>query len=283
MRVALGIVTYNNPLAQIQQLLNSISLCSAVLKEKAELVIFVVDNGEDSSAHFQNWQDNYKDQGFSIVSLTSQGNVGFGAGMNRLMETAFNEHNCSYFICVNPDGVFHRLAIERMLETQAQFGPCLVEARQFPEEHPKQYDPESFDTPWTSGACLMIPAQIYAQIGGFDDRFFMYMEDVDLSWRARCANFPTKLCHDAYFGHQVIGRKPSGKIEKMIFVSARALAAKWHAKAFQQWVEEQMLERKFFESREQMPALINNFSVPDNASSVVNFEHHFTFSQARWE
>ena len=93
-------------------------------------------------------------------------------------------------------GVFHRKAIVRMLEMQTAFTPCLLEARQFPEEHPKEYDPRTFDTPWVSGACLMIPVQIYERIGGFDDRFFMYMEDADLT--NECARLKEQLEHSEY-------------------------------------------------------------------------------------
>ncbi len=279
LQIALGIVTYNNQHYQLEQLLSSIALCARELGDKVALKCLVVDNGADSSDLFEHKK--YPD--FSIQHLTSQGNVGFGAGMNRLMDVAFRELNCHHFICVNPDGVFHRKAILRMLHMQNSFASCLLEAKQFPEEHPKQYDPENFDSPWLSGACLMIPAEIYKSIGGFDDRFFMYMEDVDLSWRARCAGFKTKICTDAYFGHQVLGRDFSARTEKTIFISARALAAKWHEEPFRLWCEEQLTERKLVEKVEAIPALLNNFELPSNAKSVVDFEHYFTFSQARWE
>src|SRR5262249_1972562 len=42
-----------------------------------------------------------------------------------------------------------------------------------------------------SGAAAAIPAELFERLGGFDEDCFLYLEDTDLSWRARLAGRET--------------------------------------------------------------------------------------------
>lgn len=52
------------------------------------------------------------------------------------------------------------------------------------EEDLGQYD-LSTDIFWGTGACLMIRAQLWKEVGGLDEQFFAHMEEIDLCWRLK--------------------------------------------------------------------------------------------------
>lgn len=56
------------------------------------------------------------------------------------------------------------------------------------EEDKGQYD-GSTEIFWASGACLMIRADQFHQVGGFDEDFFAHMEEIDLCWRLKKMGF----------------------------------------------------------------------------------------------
>ena len=56
------------------------------------------------------------------------------------------------------------------------------------EEDKGQYD-SVIDVDWTSGACMCVRTKVYKELGGLDASFFAHMEEIDLCWRMRNADW----------------------------------------------------------------------------------------------
>ncbi|GAB3411257.1 glycosyltransferase family 2 protein [Haloparvum alkalitolerans] len=52
-----------------------------------------------------------------------------------------------------------------------------------------------------SGACFALRTELYREIGGFDEELFLYMEDVELSWRAALNDIEIRYIPDAIICH----------------------------------------------------------------------------------
>lgn len=52
------------------------------------------------------------------------------------------------------------------------------------EEDKGQYNNEA-ELFWATGACMFVRADVYRELGGFDDSFFAHMEEIDLCWRMK--------------------------------------------------------------------------------------------------
>jgi GT2 family glycosyltransferase len=60
-----------------------------------------------------------------------------------------------------------------------------------------------------SGACIMIKRAAFEKVGGFDERYFMYSEDLDLCWRVRQAGFNCVYVSGAQIVHHGGGSSAS--------------------------------------------------------------------------
>lgn len=56
------------------------------------------------------------------------------------------------------------------------------------EEDRGQYD-DAMDIHWASAACMMIRKNLWDELGGVDEGFFVYMDEVDLCWRLRLGGY----------------------------------------------------------------------------------------------
>ena len=62
---------------------------------------------------------------------------------------------------------------------------------------------ESLPVDWLSGACMLARADALRQVGGFDERYFLYWEDADLCRRLRQAGHHVRYVPSATAVHRV--------------------------------------------------------------------------------
>ena len=151
------------------------------------------------------------------------GRIGFGAGVNLLFRCVAPQRP---FILANPDTTPSPAAVVTLLHTLRRRKAALVEARQWPFAHPKEFVAETLQTPWASAAFVAVDNVAFAEVGGFDELFFLYNEDVDLSWRLRMAGWEVLYEPDALVHHDTgLGRMDENVYSAEQFYSARNFLA----------------------------------------------------------
>ncbi|MFZ3321114.1 MAG: glycosyltransferase [Usitatibacter sp.] len=180
--VDISIVTYKPDLALLQQLIDSLSEPAPGTVRN----VFIQDNGPQP-------QDALKlaalpglqpGGAFARIDVKHSGaNLGFGRGHNANAARG----TAPFLLLLNQDCVLEPGVLARLLEVAFSEPDNVAawELRQIPYEHPKAYDPVTLDTPWASGAALLVRRKAFDELAGFEPRIFMYGEDVDLSWRLR--------------------------------------------------------------------------------------------------
>lgn len=65
-----------------------------------------------------------------------------------------------------------------------------------------RYSPDSMrSVAWVSGACLMAKKTLFVEVGLFDESIFLYMEEIDLLYRAKKLGYNTLFMPGAQFIH----------------------------------------------------------------------------------
>lgn len=67
---------------------------------------------------------------------------------------------------------------------------------------------------WASGACMIVRASVYHQLGGLDDDFFAHMEEIDFCWRAKQSGYKIMYCPESVVYHVGGGTLPKKSWKK---------------------------------------------------------------------
>ena len=189
--VRIQAVLYNNNVEELRRSLQSIERMVEVARGEGICSQLVVAYGDSSPLPvFTNDILNGLREEFSesiVLEYTYfNSNLGSAGGHNTLNES----NNSEFLLLQNPDVIVSSRMLEFLMKPFLIANVGIVEAKQMPIEHSKEYDPITGETSWASGACTLIPTPLFNHISGYDsDTFFLYCDDVDLSWMVVEAGF----------------------------------------------------------------------------------------------
>lgn len=206
-------------------------LASLTEASSQPLTVVIVDN---ASIDLSSERASANAHGASILELSN--NLGYGAGVSAGIDAGATDSE--YVLISNPDVTFAPGAIDALvraadeLTTAGSFGPKILDAeghtypsaRNLPSlrngvghaffskvwpnnpwsrnyRSDQDYGSERRRAGWLSGACLLVRKSAYDAVGGFDPRFFMYFEDVDLGARLGKLGWSNIYVPDAVVTH----------------------------------------------------------------------------------
>jgi GT2 family glycosyltransferase len=245
-----ALVLYNNDRETILRAVKSF------LEGSESASLYIVDNSPK-----EDLKDLFKDE--RIIYLHNPTNPGFGASHNIAINLSIKAGNDYHFV-VNPDVYFDRDVIIRMVDYMksdqtvgmmmpevlntdgsVQFLPKLLPnpfwifKRKFLKTVKVNSDfinnyelrniPKSkvYNAPILSGCFSLLNLQAVKEVGGYDDRFFLYFEDFDLSRRIhakyKTIYYPLVSIFHAYES----GANKKIKLFKIFIASAICYFNKW--------------------------------------------------------
>lgn len=184
------------------------------------ILIYVVDNGSGDGLE----KDIEKMDGVKFIQTGA--NLGFTGGNNAGIKEALKE-GASFIFILNPDTEVDHSCISEGLKIMEDaqvgvVGPKILfpdkktiwytggimdklnvigSHRGVDEKDCSQYDVEE-ETDYVSGAAMLVRAEVFAKIGLFDERYFLYYEDSDFCHRAKQSGFKIMYAPKAKVFHQ---------------------------------------------------------------------------------
>lgn len=196
---------------------------------KNDFEIILVDNAsQDGSVEML--KDNFNGK---IKIIANSKNTGFGPANNQGAQMAKGDYlfllnsdtiikdnillKLEEFLSENKDAgiVAPKLFLGDGSEQPFAFGdyPCLLSLIFEKFKKPPKYLEGPFEVEWVSGAALIIKRKLFERLGGFDEKFFMYFEDIDLCKRAKEMNYKVFINPKISLTH-LCGKSPSRFIKR---------------------------------------------------------------------
>lgn len=143
-------------------------------------LLVIVDNGSPSviTQEFLSYLDDPR-----IHIIHNETNRGYGTAANQGIAYGFDK-GCEFGIVLNNDVIFNRHDwIEHSFVSHLREHPdWLMGARYLPDNGLTDFGTGMI--PYLEGWCYAFGKALWLDLGGFDERFLAYFEDVDLCYRA---------------------------------------------------------------------------------------------------
>lgn len=249
--VAGSIVVFNNDKDLLKKAVDSF------LNTKLNVHLYIIDNSPT---------DSLRDIciGSNVGYIFNNNNLGFGAGHNIAIRKMMEE--AKYSLILNPDVYFESGTLERLfsfMENNKDAGlvmpkvlypdgslqylcrllpspldlllrkidikilnPLFMEQKSHYELRFADYN-QLMNVPYLSGCFMFVRTKVFKKVGVFDERFFVYFEDVDLSRRIN------HVCRNVYFPEAIIyhgyerGSNKSVKLFGQLILSGIRYFNKW--------------------------------------------------------
>lgn len=202
------------------------SINRSLKNSKIKYEIIVVDNNshDGSKKMLEDYAENKQNH---TIYIQTNANLGFGKGNN----LGVKKSNGKYILLINSDTIVLNRAIEKLFyfykenEKKVHFlGPKLLNKDLTPQPSAAyffslpvvfaalflkgdywgltRFSPNKFcQVDWLSGACILTKKTYYNILNGFDEKIFMYMEEVDLLYRAKKLGLKTYFYPNAQIIH----------------------------------------------------------------------------------
>lgn len=196
--------------------------CLSSLLKHTTAILYVVDNAspDDSLAQLQQQFLNPRLQWLALPN-----NRGYGAGANAGFALAWQQGMNSVLLLNNDTWIQDDVAA--ILDTYSQHyqHQALLTGTIYQPDGQIWYSGGWIDLPavrayhrhhaaslgkvhFISGCMLWVTRPVFERLGGFDESFFMYWEDGDLSFRATALGIPMIYVPEAHIWHQVSASTP---------------------------------------------------------------------------
>lgn len=194
----------------------SACLSSIYQSDYLNFEVIVVDNDSEDGSLEQ--AKNYFSRTHFIKNPT---NLGFSRGNNLGIRLAL-EKFADYVFILNNDTIIEKTTLSSLASTMKNFpsagiiSPIIFTAnnvsvwfaggiihwQKMKTEHLYQIKSElPYPTEYLSGCAMFVKKDVFKKIGLFDERFFLYYEDTDFSFRAKKAGFNLLMIPSAHIQH----------------------------------------------------------------------------------